>query len=76
MLTAVCALLSVTIGVALRADEIGVALDVALRLLERGLRAVDHRLDALHVGFDLPAIEREQQVALFDTGRRRGNGRR
>ena len=66
MLTCVCALLSVTIGVAFLADEIGVALDVALRLLERGLRAVDHGLDALHVGFDLAAIEREKLIAFFD----------
>jgi hypothetical protein len=39
-----------------------------LRLLERCLRTVNDRLDALHVGFDLPAIEREQQLALFDMG--------
>src|SRR4029078_11719773 len=47
-------------------DEVGVALDVALRLLERSLRAVDHGLDALHVGFDLAAIEREKLIAFFD----------
>jgi hypothetical protein len=45
--------------------EIRVALDVALRLLKRGLRAIDDGLHPLHVGFDLPAIEREQQVTFL-----------
>ena len=50
------------------ANEIGVALDIPLCLLKRGLRAVDNGLDALHVGLDLPAIQREQQVALLHRG--------
>ena len=60
-------------GVAFLRNEVGVALDIALRLLERGLRAVDDGLDALHVGLDLAAIEREQQVAFLRRGHRRGN---
>ena len=39
-----------------------------MRLFERRLGAVDHRLDALHIGLDLPADEREQNVALLYRG--------
>ena len=45
-------------------DQLGVALHVALGLLQLRLRAGDHRFDALDLGLDLPAVEREQQIAL------------
>ena len=46
-------------------DEFGVALHVALGLFELRLRAIDHGLHAFDFRFGLPAIEREQEVALF-----------
>ena len=76
-LTWVCALLSVTIGVAFLADKVGVALDVALAPARTcASRAVDHGLDALHVGLDRAAVEREQHVALLDARAVVGNERR
>ena len=43
----VLALSRLTVGVAFLGDEVGIARDVALRLLELGLRAGDGSLDAL-----------------------------
>ena len=57
-------------------DEFGVARHVAQRLLELRLGAGNHRLDALDLRLDLPAVEREQEVALAEPSRRRGNGPR
>ncbi len=56
--------------------ELGVARDVAQRLLELRLGAGDHRLDALDLRLDLSAVEGEQEVALADHGAVRGNAPR
>ena len=67
-LTWVWALLSVTMRGGVLGDQFGVALDVALGLLELRLGAGDHRLDALDLRLDRAAVEREQHVALLDHG--------
>ena len=46
-------------------DQIGVARDVALGLLELRLGAGDHAFGVLDLGVDRAAVEREQKVALL-----------
>ena len=44
--------------------KLGIARDVAFRLLQIGLGAGELAFDLLHLGFDSAAVEREQQVTL------------
>ncbi len=64
MLAWVLALLSVTSGGRVLGDELGVARDVALGLLELGLGAGEQAFDLLDLRFDRAAVEREQEIAL------------
>ena len=58
-------------------DQIGVALDVALGAFELRLVARDDWPSTCAICASIcAAIEREQQIALLDHARRRGNGRR
>ena len=72
----VLALSRLMTGVALLADQIGVARDVALGAVELGLSRAIAAFGLRDLRFDRPAIEREQQLALLDMGAVAGNARR